>query len=362
MKLLPLHHKVVLISRQSDTPSRDFIMLAEELRRTDPRLEVTVVCRSLGVGFARQLVYLPQVLTQIYHLATSRVCIIDGYVIPVSVLRHRPELSVIQLWHALGAIKKFGYQCLDTPAGRPSRLARSMRMHANYDFALCGGPDAVPVFAEAFGINESNVVPLGLPRIDYLLERAGHPETTPESEPLADLIRRHPELRSGSRTRVLYAPTFRRDRTTSLQALVGRFASERYLLVVKLHDLERGAVQHQHVVDATGVSVLDLLPLCDVVITDYSAVAFEGYALGKPVYYYVYDIEEYSSSCGLNIDPLRDAPRVSSTDIDDIVRLIDSGTYDEDTSREFQARYLPEPLAGSTRRIAGLVRELLEAR
>lgn len=357
MKLLPLRHKVVLISRQSDAPSRDFAMLAEELRSRDPELEIVMVCRSLGDGFARQLAYVPMVLAQMYHLATSRVCIIDGYVIPVSVLHHRRELTVIQLWHALGAIKKFGYQCLDTPAGRSSRLAKVMHMHANYDFVTCGGPDAVPVFAEAFDVAREKVLPLGLPRIDHLLKRAEHPGEADASGPLADLVGRHPVLLSGLKKRVLYAPTFRTGHATSLQALAGHFDPERFLLIAKLHDLERGIVEHERVVDATGISVLDLLPLCDVVITDYSAVAFEGYALGKPVYYYVYDIDDYSVGCGLNIDPLRDAPRVSSTDIDEIARWIDRGEYDEETASTFKSRYLPSPLPGSTARIAELVFE-----
>ena len=40
-----------------------------------------------------------------YHLATSRACIVDTYIIPVSILKHRDELIIIQIWHALGAIK-----------------------------------------------------------------------------------------------------------------------------------------------------------------------------------------------------------------------------------------------------------------
>ena len=46
------------------------------------------------------------------QLATAEVCIVDGYCIPVSVLHHRKELRVVQVWHALGAIKKFGRQAL----------------------------------------------------------------------------------------------------------------------------------------------------------------------------------------------------------------------------------------------------------
>jgi ATP-dependent DNA ligase len=53
-----------------------------------------------------------QVLNEMFHLATSKYCIIDSYVIPVSILKHRNKLVIIQIWHALGAIKKFGYASL----------------------------------------------------------------------------------------------------------------------------------------------------------------------------------------------------------------------------------------------------------
>ena len=54
--------------------------------------------------------------------------------------------------------------------------------------------------------------------------------------------------------------------------------------------------------------------LADCVITDYSAVAFEAGIIGKPVFFYVPDINEYRASPGLNIDPLAKFPQVSSPD------------------------------------------------
>ena len=47
-----------------------------------------------------------------YYLATSKVCVLDGYCIPASILKHKKKLKIIQIWHASGAIKKFGYQIL----------------------------------------------------------------------------------------------------------------------------------------------------------------------------------------------------------------------------------------------------------
>ena len=72
-------------------------------------------------------------LTQMYHIATSKVVVLDGYCIAASVLNHKPDTKIVQMWHALGTIKKFGYQVLGTEEGSDPDVARIMRMHKNYD-------------------------------------------------------------------------------------------------------------------------------------------------------------------------------------------------------------------------------------
>ena len=57
-------------------------------------------------------------LKTMYHVATSHVCIIDSYSLPISVLKHKKDLKVMQIWHAMGAIKKFGYQTVGKTSGR----------------------------------------------------------------------------------------------------------------------------------------------------------------------------------------------------------------------------------------------------
>ena len=110
-----------LPGRQSDHPSRDFKMLASQLEALDPSIDVVVRC-STSAGFARRSAYLGEVLAQMYHLATSSVCVVDGYIVPVSVLSHPPTLTIVQMWHALGAIKQFGLQSVGRPAD--ARLGR----------------------------------------------------------------------------------------------------------------------------------------------------------------------------------------------------------------------------------------------
>ena len=105
---------------------------------------------------------------QLYHLATSRVCIIDGYNIAVSVLNHKSELKIFQIWHSLGAIKKFGYQTLNTVKSK--KTAKIFKMHNNYDYITCSSNDMIKYFSKSFNYERNNFVPIGLPRIDYLLK------------------------------------------------------------------------------------------------------------------------------------------------------------------------------------------------
>ncbi len=348
--VLRARHKIVLLSRQSNRPSRDFDLLAAELRRRDPALEIVVRCRFIERSPLARLGYIGDVLAQMYHLATARVAIVDGYIVPVSVLTHRRELTVIQMWHALGAIKRFGYQSLDRPGGRTSKLARAMRMHRNYDIVLCGGPATVPIFSEAFNTPAEKILPLGLPRVDFLADKgAAHRET------VARLTERFERLADTTTTRVLYAPTFRKHGATGYDAVLAAFDPELFTLVIKPHDLEAAALDSPHVIDATGTDVLELLHVCDAVVTDYSAVAFEAVAASVPVYFFVYDIDTYQHEHGLNFDPLTRFGPDASRDIAPLVARIGAGHSRPDSAEQFRHSYLPAPDRGCASAIADLV-------
>ncbi len=353
MERAPRRRKVVLLSRQADQPSRDFRMLADALRHREPGLEVVVLCRAVPRSLLGRIGYLGESVRQMRHLSTASVCIVDGYIAPVSMLDHGPQLTVIQMWHALGAIKKFGLQAVGKEGGRSADLANAMRMHRNYDIVLCGGEGSVDAFSEAFGVTSDRVRCLGLPRVDALMAMAAgsdHP-----SARIQALIERFPRLADAERTRVLYAPTFRRTRNTAFETVVNAFSDGECTLIVKPHDLERATTSGDHVVDGTGIDVIELLSLVDVVITDYSAVAFEAAVLGKPTLFHVNDIDDYERDLGLNIDPRVEMPSVTSTDIIHLATLIESGEYTDEAVAAFRTRYISVPEGGCTNAIADTV-------
>jgi CDP-ribitol ribitolphosphotransferase len=352
--LAPVRNRVVFLSRQSDAPSRDFVFLAEALREQDPTLEIVVRCRMVGGGWAQRTAAAVATVGQMWHLASSRACVVDGYVIPVSILDHRPGLFVVQMWHALGAIKRFGYQTVGSPGGHAESLARAMRMHRNYDLVLCGGPATIPVFAEAFRVDPSIVAADGLPRMDYLRDGAEALKAGSLSPGAARLREGCPVLGDESRTVVLYAPTLRPGGADRYRDVTGAFAGERYTLIVKPHPLESARFEGDNVVDASGVDVLDILPMCSAVITDYSAVAFEAAVIDVPVHFYVYDIEEYRRAFGLNVDPLIEFPQAASRSILDVAGRIEAGDTHPEVTALLKERYASAP-QGCARRVAARI-------
>lgn len=358
--LLPVRRKVVFLSRQSARPSRDFEMLVAELHRREPSLEVVVRCRPLHDSLGARARYIFTIIGQLYHLATARVCVVDGYMIAVSMLDHRPELTVIQTWHAVGAMKRFGLQAAGRPGGRPARLAELMRMHRNYDIVLCGGEGSVDAYAEAFGVPRGRVRCLGLPRMDVISRNRRPGAELPEGA--AELLARNPLLSQEGRLRVLYVPTFRRTSATAFVRLAEAFADTGVTLIIKPHNLETAVLSGAHVVDATGIEVLDLLCLADCVVTDYSAVAFETALMGRRLYFYAYDVDEYERDLGLNVDPRDVASAITFTDAAELVAAVRSNDYPGEARDAFRDRFVSAPAGECTAAIADLIVGLLDGR
>lgn len=368
--LLPQRPVIALLSRQSAHPL-DFVLLEDELRRRFPGREIRWCCVA---EIGRMSVSL--MLRQLRLAASAELCLVDGYVPAVSIPR-RHRCAVVQMWHAPGAIKKFGYQSLDTPAGRTSRAARALRMHRGYDAVIAGMPGAVPTFSEAFGVPAEKIWPLGLPRIDYL-----------RSDDFADLRARRfaraearvarsfgardadPAGDAGARRTILYAPTFRKGNADpnwlerAVDELRRALAGQPVRLLVAGHPLEHGDERAREggvpVAFIHGVATIDLLHLADYVVTDYSTIAFEAGYAERPVVFYVPDIEEYRRSPGLNVDPLVELPTLSFVDAAGVARVVSGELpYDAARFRSFMEDNARGVLEGSVARIGDALEGVL---
>ena len=71
--------------------------------------------------------------------------------------KHKKNTTIIQMWHALAAIKKFGYQTIGYTNGLKPKIAKVLCMHKNYDYVISGSKEMNKYFAEAFNVEEEQV-------------------------------------------------------------------------------------------------------------------------------------------------------------------------------------------------------------
>ena len=290
LRLCRLKNKITYISRQADEPSEDFKILAAKIQEEHPEIETVALARKITGGKESVLSYPFHMLSQMYHLATSKVVIVDGYCIAVCVLPHKKETKVIQMWHAAAAIKKFGYQTIDKPSGSSRELAEIMQMHKNYDYVLASSEITGEHYCEAFGVSQNKIVYIGMPHYAQLLQFDKNEE----------MEHCYPELKQ--KKTILYIPTFRKGEQVQLSELVSGVDFENYNFVARLHPLDRAANADKRVIFDTKFTVYDWIKKADVVIADYSSLIIECAILEKELYLYLYDLQHYAKTPGLNVD------------------------------------------------------------
>ena len=346
-KLLKTQNKVVYISRQSNTPSLDFCMLKQKLEKMDSSVKQVMLTRKIGKGVAQKIVYALHIFSQMYHISTSKVVVVDTYIIPVSVLKHKKSLKVIQIWHALGAIKKFGYQAIGKKEGSSYVVANAMRMHKNYDAITCSSSTTAAFYSEAFNTDINKIKVIGMPRVDEILGKDKNKE----------IIKKNPSLKN--KKTILYIPTFRKNGTVNVSDIIKNVDTTKYNLIIKLHPLDNTKVPQKYVIKGE-FTTYDVLKFADYIITDYSATAIEASILQKPIFLYVYDIEEYSESRGLNVNLTEELSNSTYKDIKDILKIIKEGTYDYKELKLFRDKYVETHNQNNTENICNLIKEYLK--
>lgn len=333
LKLLPSRRKVVMMSREHPTLPQDFAAIRDAIAKQDASVEVVMLVRMVPPGYMAKLGYAMHMFTQLYHVATARVLILDTYAIIASVLKHKKSLTVIQIWHAMGAFKKFGLSILGQAEGRNERLAHAMRMHQGYDLVLASGEAARAPFAEALGTPIENVVVAPLPRLDRLRD----PEKAQRTR--NRIYAAHPHLRDAKIA--LYAPTFRIDGAVSVDVveLTEGLAAAGVHAVVKLHPL-MSANFGEDVDTARGFTTQDLLYVTDYFITDYSSVLFEAAVLGIPSYFVAPDLDEYLASRDFYFDYRNDLPGPVVQDVPELVEAIATSRSSPVKVAEFAGRWV----------------------
>ena len=230
------------------------------------------------------------------------IVICDNF-LPAASCRKRKETKVIQLWHACGCFKKFGYDAADDIP----KHYHGANVYRNADLVTVSGDACVKPFASAMRLSESCVQPLGVSRTDLY-----------HSKKWIEKCRKHfyemYPVAAGKKI-VLWAPTFRGNAgnpeniTIDLVHLQESLGGN-YQILARLHPHMLRGMRGGDL--NTPVSALkeficpipteELYPVTDVLIADYSSLVYEYMLFDKPVVLYCPDLASYRSGRGFYMD------------------------------------------------------------
>lgn len=355
-KCFPEKQRILMLSRQANTPSYEFKMIHDEVKKLDENVEVKYLCKTMGRSvdgktyalLGQAVSYGISMLKQMYYLATSKVALLDSYIPAVSLLNHKKSLTIIQMWHSMGTMKLFGWAILGNEEGSSVKMAEAMRMHANYDYYFASSPAYQSHLARGFNCDERKAKIFPLPRYDLLTSKEY------KEEKRKTIFKQYPQVKNNKI--ILYCPTFRKDETEMLNALENLCSSvpDDFYLIVKLHPLSKihpSFTTKKNVLVDTTFSTMDMLFIADYVISDYSCVIYEAAILGIPLYFYNFDYGTYVGNRGFAIDYENELPGVISKDPQVILNAIQQNQYDKEELRNFANRYVV-PRKHATRDIA----------
>lgn len=278
-------------------------------------------------------------------LATSKYVFLNDNFMPMASLNFSPEAVVTQLWHAEGAFKKFG---LSLPLS--SDIAERERKNGQkLTYVVCSSKNIAPVYAEAFGVDESKVLALGAPRIDFLMKEKNLDAMRERFDSL------HPECKG--KKLVLYAPTFRDDAKSDSRLVdridINAFNNElggEYALLTKLHP-QIHSDRTVPGVDVTGSNITELALICDILITDYSSVCMDFALLSKPCIFFAFDLEEYQKERSFYYDYKSYVPGTVAESFTEVIDAIKNPRSDEEKLRRFREFNFDYTDSDNTRRV-----------
>ncbi|MEQ4550135.1 CDP-glycerol glycerophosphotransferase family protein [Weissella sp. GP1] len=303
-KLMPIKkNRVSFLSDSRIDLTGNFEYIYEEMQKRENQFDTRFYLKQTN----SEPKTLGEYLTLANAIATSRYVLLDDFYPLIYPLSIRNGVDLIQVWHAVGAFKTFGFSRVGM-AGGPSLKSKN---HRNYTKALVSSTSVVSNYAEGFGIDQNRVLPLGAPRTDLFFDEEKKQST------IEKLYEQLPFLKD--KKVILFAPTFRGPGQQTAyypfdwldyQALYDEFANQGYIFLFKIHPFVKNspAIPYEYSDFFYDVSdyreINDLLLLTDALITDYSSVVFEYSLLKRKTIFFAPDLSEYMTSRNFYVDYL----------------------------------------------------------
>lgn len=295
-------------------------------------------------------------------VATSSVVVIDDFYGYLSLVPKKEEVKLIQVWHACGAFKTFGFSRMGKPGG-PKQTTMN---HRDYDYAVVSSENISRYYAEGFGISPEKVIATGVPRTDIFFDDSTKQRIKEE------FYQSYPQLKD--KKIMLFAPTFRGKGKLSGSYPVKRFdlrtiyqrTNGEYAIIVKLHPFIKKKFEipeeyKDYILDFSSKSELnDLLFVTDLLVSDYSSAIFEASLLDIPMIFYAYDLDKYISSRDFYCEYKSFLPGKITYDLKGLIDAVNEQDFEVEKIAPFRDKFFDIQDGKSSQRVADLITDIVK--
>lgn len=337
---------VILADAHHDEIPFSMLAIKDELMQ-HPELQITELywnnssCSVLGI-FRNMACFMKK-------YATAETVIICDNFLPAASCRKRKGTSVIQLWHACGAFKKFGY---DTSADIPSYYKGNVL--ANCDLVTVSSQICVKPFSSAMRLPEKTVRPVGVSRTDLYFNDTFNQACRNQ------FFSQYPNAQG--KKIVLWVPTFRGNPgIASVKGLDDILHArdqlkDTHYFIIKLHPHTQAHIEGTN----CNISSEELLPVADVVITDYSSILFDAMIYKHPLILFVPDLDEYLDNRGFYLD-YNTLPGLRAQNLEQLLQILtDEDLLHSSVNKvytDFYDKYMASCDGHSTKRIINYIKK-----
>ena len=346
-RLRPIQERVYIAANRDGELRGNLAEIHRALQSHAPAprilVDVEATLERRGIPLISLVAGVFRIALRSYRVASSRLVIVDDYFFPIYPVKKRPGVTIVQVWHACGAFKRFGRATLEAEWGADQIFLKWVPIHSNYDLTLVSSASIAPIYAEAFGQSTETIsAAFGIPRTDVLLP-------SPRRDAAERAVRERLGLRDG-RTTILYAPTFRgadlkeavAPELLDIAALHRALGSE-YRLILRLHSFVKSAMRippevGDFVVDASAEpDANEVLLAGDILVSDYSSIIFEYALLNRPMAFLAPDLAAYERERGFFFDYRTGVPGPVMEETEQLARWIQAKQFDLQRVRAFAA-------------------------
>lgn len=327
----------------------------------DPSTQIPGECKKVKRAHLRYL----------FYMAIGKVWCFDSRD-PAFIVK-RKGVTYIQTWHGT-PLKKLALDMERVEMASTNDIDEYRKEFYDnakrWDYLISQNAFSTETFRRCFAFDKT-MLEIGYPRNDVLFER----NTKEEIDKIKDKL----HIPKNKKV-ILYAPTWRdnqfyaQGRYKFVSPLdydkMRDYLGEDTILIVKYHYLVKDSIDWSkyknfiYTFDET-FDIASLYLVADALITDYSSVMFDYSILGRPMYFFAYDLEDYRQNLrGFYFDFLKEAPGPVSQTTDELINDITHYNKEEwnEKYKVFQKKYNHVDCGKASAKVVYLIHSILQGR